>query len=207
MTAWAGHSKLSPARSSRCEALAAALRAVQWCIRLRGVFAALLKFVNQGLGTGGSVAPALSCPDYQGMVGSARNPGCITLPGQRKSRAPYSAAPCRGLIEARSAASRSGCSRSRIPRLRAAASLKQRVPELQVLGHLRYSAAPCRGLIEAARPGRDVRRARRAYSAAPCRGLIEAVWSESKACSPSGYSAAPCRGLIEAEITADAPAA
>ena len=66
----------------------------------------------------------------------------------------YSAALCRGLIEARNTARCGFLRASGIPRLYAAASLKpaegQTVPSIERT----YSAALCRGLIEATR---DVR--------------------------------------------------
>ena len=112
----------------------------------------------------------------------------------------YSAALCRGLIEASSTCGTRKTRISGIPRLYAAASLKppqgggsprreaDRIPRLYAAASLkhgeplpfiraaeRYSAALCRGLIEAkAKPKSMLIRCTR-YSAALCRGLIEAV--------------------------------
>ena len=85
----------------------------------------------------------------------------------------FSAALCRGLIEASAPARPGWGAGTRFPRLYAAASLKP--SPLAVLGQMAvpFSAALCRGLIEALRiverhiPG-DL------FSAALCRGLIEA---------------------------------
>ena len=87
---------------------------------------------------------------------------------------PYSAALCRGLIEAAvEMASRIRLTRMGIPRLYAAASLKQDIDIFEDIDRGVYSAALCRGLIEApARPRQEHRTA--SYSAALCRGLIEA---------------------------------
>ena len=86
----------------------------------------------------------------------------------------YSAALCRGLIEARTDSVWRSCRATRIPRLYAAASLK--LPSL--LDELRcvreYSAALCRGLIEARCDSSPLGPGHRGYSAALCRGLIEA---------------------------------
>ena len=154
-------------------------------------------------------------------------------------RAPFSAALCRGLIEARERVPSCACL-LRFPRLYAAASLKRSMPRPST--HPRgggagvpFSAALCRGLIEAVRlyDSRD--------AAALCRGLIEArpcaaptsrVFRSSAHalvtarfprlyaaaslkryygvmprphCNYSGearsFSAALCRGLIEAGLT------
>ena len=111
---------------------------------------------------------------------------------------PYSAALCRGLIEAAAAAGK-----------------------LRVFPG-RYSAALCRGLIEAMPQGCTTNLSLK-YSAALCRGLIEARYSSRSAISVQrsiprlyaaaslkqcittvdrrhvgAYSAALCRGLIEA---------
>ena len=64
-------------------------------------------------------------------------------------RALYSAALCRGLIEANRPPGRQDV-RVRIPRLYAAASLKHAAPVAGLGDHGWYSAALCRGLIEAA---------------------------------------------------------
>ena len=61
----------------------------------------------------------------------------------------YSAALCRGLIEAAGGSSARASRRSGIPRLYAAASLKLEVGCLYPIQIHPYSAALCRGLIEA----------------------------------------------------------
>ena len=61
----------------------------------------------------------------------------------------FSAALCRGLIEAPAALRHTGASSMRFPRLYAAASLKPRRARLRRRGQHRFSAALCRGLIEA----------------------------------------------------------
>ena len=63
----------------------------------------------------------------------------------------YSAALCRGLIEAPTRRSGRGGPPDRIPRLYAAASLKRVVTMVEGHAHRLYSAALCRGLIEAER--------------------------------------------------------
>ena len=109
----------------------------------------------------------------------------------------YSAALCRGLIEATGRTSAWSSSRRRIPRLYAAASLKHRglvalerladgIPRLYAAASLKLSRPPaaCRRtpriprLYAAAslklRVCREQRQRRVTYSAALCRGLIEA---------------------------------
>ena len=134
----------------------------------------------------------------------------------------YSAALCRGLIEAHVRREKPLERSNGIPRLYAAASLKHRnrVAERHVAR--RYSAALCRGLIEATE-GSAPLPAWVPYSAALCRGLIEAAIATLTRCSRMmciprlyaaaslkhlvihaacdaalAYSAALCRGLIEA---------
>ena len=109
----------------------------------------------------------------------------------------YSAALCRGLIEAPDEAVDLAVELKGIPRLYAAASLKPHSGDRASGVPGEYSAALCRGLIEAPRRSRWPRACSR-YSAALCRGLIEA--SERSICQRSiyRYSAALCRGLIEA---------
>ena len=142
---------------------------------------------------------------------------------RRPCHHPFSAALCRGLIEAssveRSPVLREPC----FPRLYAAASLKLLVapPRVDVPGP--FSAALCRGLIEA----RACEKARSSFTAgfprlyaaaslkrvarhtahssasavfrALCRGLIEAVVPATPLVAQSRvFSAALCRGLIEA---------
>ena len=63
----------------------------------------------------------------------------------------FSAALCRGLIEARMACGVTWTARSCFPRLYAAASLKQSVADEDGYPLVRFSAALCRGLIEAGR--------------------------------------------------------
>ena len=65
----------------------------------------------------------------------------------------YSAALCRGLIEAILQQRKMIASQSCIPRLYAAASLKRARIRAVRASAILYSAALCRGLIEAARPG------------------------------------------------------
>ena len=109
----------------------------------------------------------------------------------------YSAALCRGLIEAAPNTDLVTCGTNGIPRLYAAASLKQRAHQRARAENHAYSAALCRGLIEAETPlGRPLQRPR--YSAALCRGLIEACLTVSGSPRANPYSAALCRGLIEA---------
>ena len=85
----------------------------------------------------------------------------------------FSAALCRGLIEARRCASRSSGWARRFPRLYAAASLKPVRGAGVGRGDVTFSAALCRGLIEARRRRRS-RTNQTGFSAALCRGLIEA---------------------------------
>ena len=86
----------------------------------------------------------------------------------------FSAALCRGLIEARRPRTLQTSSGQRFPRLYAAASLKPQGPCLVVRLQRRFSAALCRGLIEASVKVSTSRR-RSPFSAALCRGLIEAT--------------------------------
>ena len=86
----------------------------------------------------------------------------------------YSAALCRGLIEAASEVRQASISPARIPRLYAAASLKPAAPErvhhaLHAGIPRLYAAASLKRL-----DGADGDDARNSYSAALCRGLIEA---------------------------------
>ena len=116
----------------------------------------------------------------------------------------YSAALCRGLIEARRCRCTSESGRGRgIPRLYAAASLKPMDATSWSSGRMPrgYSAALCRGLIEASR-WLYSRPAPVVYSAALCRGLIEAsaVAAPPHQIRRRMYSAALCRGLIEATV-------
>ena len=85
--------------------------------------------------------------------------------------------------------------RARIPRLYAAASLKQDLAERIPWSDLAYSAALCRGLIEARVLWTPSHRGCARYSAALCRGLIEACGcalpsSVSRCCIPRLYAAA-----------------
>ena len=111
----------------------------------------------------------------------------------------YSAALCRGLIEARRASMLIALARRGIPRLYAAASLKRHSGRFEFGSKRGYSAALCRGLIEA-----NVLRVRiapgRRYSAALCRGLIEAARGHcrmhpSMARIPRLYAAASLKPL------------
>ena len=87
----------------------------------------------------------------------------------------FSAALCRGLIEACSSRRRSSIARPGFPRLYAAASLKPRVEEQAAHVPPGFSAALCRGLIEAQQAQRSDPGGLTRFSAALCRGLIEAL--------------------------------
>ena len=117
----------------------------------------------------------------------------------------FSAALCRGLIEATWCARRCTTWWCGFPRLYVAASLKPSNWVSMNFGTVGwFSAALCRGLIEAAsRPTRGTPAPRARFSAALCRGLIEA--GPGCGCRPPPcrrFSAALCRGLIEAEQVA-----
>ena len=135
---------------------------------------------------------------------------------------PFSAALCRGLIEAVSDQQLAVGGHLGFPRLYAAASLKRSAARRAGRRRGGFSAALCRGLIEASQWSaavcRFLKRFPRLYaaaslklharaqrlrdlaqfSAALCRGLIEAAsrwgWPDPGAT----FSAALCRGLIEA---------
>ena len=117
----------------------------------------------------------------------------------------FSAALCRGLIEAHPPLAPVRCSKRSFPRLYAAASLKHPHPERGERGLPLFSAALCRGLIEAAASASILRRAPPGFSAALCRGLIEARPSARWSRRAGGFSAALCRGLIEAARPASPP--
>ena len=70
-------------------------------------------------------------------------------PGRRTFRHPFSAALCRGLIEAGLRWPDQGENRLRFPRLYAAASLKRLFQGSRGAARRGFSAALCRGLIEA----------------------------------------------------------
>ena len=110
----------------------------------------------------------------------------------------YSAALCRGLIEAICIHAASSSIPSGIPRLYAAASLK-RWKRRRCGRPAMYSAALCRGLIEARCRERRMRPRRtgipRLYAAASLKRL-DAV--DVLPAHVAVYSAALCRGLIEA---------
>ena len=115
-------------------------------------------------------------------------------------RNPYSAALCRGLIEAATAHCSAAASSRSIPRLYAAASLKH-IECLVVSGGgygipRLYAAASLKREF-AARGEPD----EMPYSAALCRGLIEAPSFRERLLDLKSYSAALCRGLIEAQRT------
>ena len=116
----------------------------------------------------------------------------------------YSAALCRGLIEALS--SRKPCnSLLSIPRLYAAASLKRGCTGTRRGASYRYSAALCRGLIEACAHKQNVGFFWQRYSAALCRGLIEAKrWSarneKRMTRIPRLYAAASLKHRAEAAL-------
>ena len=86
----------------------------------------------------------------------------------------FSAALCRGLIEARWSDVTAPVARPGFPRLYAAASLKHSDLRRAHRQLPVFSAALCRGLIEATSPRWRTPTARRRFSAALCRGLIEA---------------------------------
>ena len=86
----------------------------------------------------------------------------------------FSAALCRGLIEASGKVFERAAGLAGFPRLYAAASLKRMSKTRAGLVDHRFSAALCRGLIEA-RPAMSGWPCRPAFSAALCRGLIEAL--------------------------------
>ena len=110
----------------------------------------------------------------------------------------FSAALCRGLIEAIPASIATSRGTGRFPRLYAAASLKRGRGDGRARARRRFSAALCRGLIEAPRGvGRRSPHGEK-FSAALCRGLIEASLAKNAAIAASSFSAALCRGLIEA---------
>ena len=112
--------------------------------------------------------------------------------------AEFSAALCRGLIEATLFARYLLSSAGGFPRLYAAASLKQRIRGEGRHDMKKFSAALCRGLIEASDASFFGAPSTR-FSAALCRGLIEAdVVRDSDGREVIGFSAALCRGLIEA---------
>ena len=110
---------------------------------------------------------------------------------------PFSAALCRGLIEATCTLMPAKPSSASFPRLYAAASLKHARQAHSRRAAGRFSAALCRGLIEAwpalRRYGRHA-----PFSAALCRGLIEAWYLDDFTILRNLFSAALCRGLIEA---------
>ena len=135
----------------------------------------------------------------------------------------FSAALCRGLIEAFSGATPMTPTYRSFPRLYAAASLKRRERLAGPALRGGFSAALCRGLIEAliiyslspkwccsfprlyaaASLKHDLPRVQQAFhrrfSAALCRGLIEAAIGRDRRGGPAAFSAALCRGLIEAQ--------
>ena len=86
----------------------------------------------------------------------------------------FSAALCRGLIEAYRTALDLSCRTTRFPRLYAAASLKRPPVDATYRGARGFSAALCRGLIEATIRTPGIRLPP-SFSAALCRGLIEAT--------------------------------
>ena len=110
----------------------------------------------------------------------------------------YSAALCRGLIEAPRGSPSRASARACIPRLYAAASLKPQYPPRPCPRLAPYSAALCRGLIEAsARQSAAVAdgvRIPRLYAAASLKRKRRTRGVRVL----HSYSAALCRGLIEA---------
>ena len=119
-------------------------------------------------------------------------------PAPRVRHRGFSAALCRGLIEA-GGSSAGSCRRGlRFPRLYAAASLKRRQPRVGERAPARFSAALCRGLIEASRSSKAciVSRPRfpRLYAAAS----LKQGAGRGAGQAQELFSAALCRGLIEA---------
>ena len=112
--------------------------------------------------------------------------------------AAFSAALCRGLIEATHSALPDFARPPGFPRLYAAASLKHDFASVDGLGTAEFSAALCRGLIEAderrAQPSQPRARFPRLYAAAS----LKRVAPTPRARSLPTFSAALCRGLIEA---------
>ena len=116
-----------------------------------------------------------------------------------RQAARFSAALCRGLIEAAVATSSRRLAAC-FPRLYAAASLKQGRGRGPGRGRRAgFSAALCRGLIEAHGTGgarRRLRRFPRLYAAASLKPWLEFAYLSDG----TPFSAALCRGLIEAAI-------
>ena len=116
---------------------------------------------------------------------------------RRPPEASFSAALCRGLIEAILLRSIINTFDTGFPRLYAAASLKHLQSPLDQPPLDPFSAALCRGLIEAYQTGLAGALTVR-FSAALCRGLIEAHSPLRRLTRSTSFSAALCRGLIEA---------
>ena len=100
----------------------------------------------------------------------------------------FSAAICRGLIEASLLNERSPTRVLRFPRLYAAASLKRPVRDRCIAVIQVFSAAICRGLIEASTSGRIRRRSPyrfpRLYAAAPLKRTVQMMGLLDHARSP-----------------------
>ena len=135
----------------------------------------------------------------------------------------FSAALCRGLIEATCAGAPSISHQTCFPRLYVAASLKlagqdglgvpraDGFPRLYVAASLkparqrqrrgrgaRFSAALCRGLIEATACGRPSRSAGRRFPRLYVAASLKRLLGAGRVRGPAQFSAALCRGLIEA---------
>ena len=119
------------------------------------------------------------------------------LAGADHERLGFSAALCRGLIEAPRPRRACGPRSARFPRLYAAASLKPALPREPPLRRDRfprlYAAASLKLAAGDPLVEDDLR-----FSAALCRGLIEAYRGAGADASRVPFSAALCRGLIEA---------
>ena len=130
----------------------------------------------------------------RGLIEATDGSGVVARP-----RAPYSAALCRGLIEAVCNSRLIRMAGARIPRLYAAASLKHEHAIGLPIGVLDriprlYAAASLKRHRAQRQPLHGRAGIPRLYAAASLKRHIFAVWVESR----HRYSAALCRGLIEA---------
>ena len=124
--------------------------------------------------------------------------------GPRDGSARFSAATCRGLIEA-SSLGRSRLEIDSFPRLHAAASLK-RSEERDVISYVRvFSAATCRGLIEAGATGPGCRSPARGFPRLHAAASLKHGHSNRFRAGRGLFSAATCRGLIEARCSRRVP--
>ena len=110
----------------------------------------------------------------------------------------FSAALCRGLIEAARTSATSTAIRWSFPRLYAAASLKREPLVAELQSFLRFPRLYAAASLKRGRRIRVVLDVQ-VFSAALCRGLIEARAAGTARAGRAGrFSAALCRGLIEA---------